>query len=142
MDSNQHSAVSEQKGKPKMLFVDDSTRRIHDALRKYGEKYDVTICANVPEALRYLSREDWAVVSLDFDLNGYDFQDPTDKDCGMEIVRYIATTGWPPQKPKPNFVLHSSNAFGAKLMGNVLDKMGFLVQRWRYQYDDRGELIS
>lgn len=122
--------------KPRMLFVDDSTKRIHSALRNHSGKYDVTICANVPEALRYISREEWDVVSLDYDLNGHDFQQPEDPACGMEIVRYIQKMGWPPGKPKPLFILHSSNAFGATLMEETLKSMDFpnvLVQRYRYE---------
>jgi hypothetical protein len=122
--------------KGRMLFVDDSTKRLMDALKKYADRFDVTICANVPEALRYLSREEWDVVSLDFDLNGYDYQDPNDKNCGMEIVRYIYKCGWPNGKEKPNVIIHSSNIFGANLMFTHLSDLGFPSVRWDpYQYE-------
>lgn len=124
--------------KPKILFVDDSTKRIHAALKKYGEQYDVTICANVPEALRYLSREDWSVVSLDFDMNGYDFQDPGEITCGLEIVRYIGRCGgWPNAKKKPDhIIIHSSNIFGANLMFRRLEEMGFFAKYEPFQYPE------
>lgn len=102
--------------KPKMLFVDDRSKRIHAALRKYSAEYEVTIAPNVPEALRLLSGNDWDVVSLDFDLDGNDFGDPDSKTCGMEIIRYIEKTPWPEKKRVPDFVLHSSNLFAAELM--------------------------
>lgn len=102
--------------KLKMLFVDDRSKRIHAALRKYGDKYEVTIAPNVPEALRLLSGQEWDVVSLDFDLDGNDFGDPESKTCGMEIVRYLEKTPWPKKKRLPEFILHSSNSFGAELM--------------------------
>lgn len=119
----------------RMLFVDDSTRRIHSALKKYADLYDVTICANVPEALRYLSSREWDMVSLDFDLNGQDFQDPDEKTCGMEIVRYLTKTSWPADRHMPKFIIHSSNALGARLMSQGLRKLGFEVWEERYQYE-------
>lgn len=122
--------------KPKLLFVDDSTKRIHAALKKYGDEYDVTICANVPEALRYLSREDWSVVSLDFDLNGYDYLFPDDKDCGMEIARYIETCGWPEKWEKPRIIIHSSNAFGSNIMVEKFLLLGFFVAWDPFQYPE------
>jgi len=111
--------------KQKMLFVDDRSKRIHHALTEFSPLYDVTIASNVPEALRAMSREYWDVVSLDHDLNGHDFQDPDTPTCGMEIVRYIQKTGWPPQRQKPIFWIHSSNLFAAHLMVVTLISMGF-----------------
>lgn len=102
--------------KPKMLFVDDRSKRIHAALKKYGDEFDVTIAPNVPEALRLLSSQSWRIVSLDADLDGNDFVDPASSFSGMEIVRYIKKTKWPKEKPAPSFVIHSSNEFVAELM--------------------------
>jgi len=109
--------------KPKMLFVDDSSKRIHSALRKYGEEYELTISPNVPETLRLLSKQEWDVVSLDFDLDGNDFGDPDSKTCAMEIVRYLGRTGWPITKPIPAFWVHSSNEFGSTLLIHSLCRM-------------------
>lgn len=106
--------------KPKMLFVDDRSHRIHAAFLKHKEKYDVTIAPNVIEALRLLSAQDWDVVSLDFDLNGYDFCDPDSKDCAMEIVRTFVKTGWPTSRHFPDIIIHSSNLFGAQLLRRAL----------------------
>lgn len=113
--------------KQKMLFVDDRTKRIHYALNEYSKDYDVTIATCVPEALRQLSGNQWDVVSLDHDLNGHDFQDPDTPTCGMEIVRYIAKTGWPKWIRQPVFWVHSSNLFAAHLMTVELQKLGFVV---------------
>lgn len=110
--------------KAKMLFVDDRTKRIHHALENFPE-YDVTIATCVPEALRQMSSQDWDVVSLDHDLNGYDFQDSDTPTCGMEIVRYIGKTGWPVQRKKPQMWVHSSNLFAAHLMVVSLTELGF-----------------
>lgn len=110
--------------KRKMLFVDDRAKRIHYALENFPE-FAVTIAPCVPEALRALSREDWDVVSLDHDLNGHDFEDPDTPTCGMEIVRYILKTGWPPQRKIPQFWIHSSNLFAANLMIVTLKQGGY-----------------
>lgn len=114
--------------KPSLLFIDDRTKRLMHALNEYGKLYDVTIAANVPEALRRLCMQDWDIVSLDHDLNGNDFQNPNDPNCGMEIVRYIIKCGWPPQRRKPDFWVHSSNLFAAHLMVVELTAFGF--QAW------------
>lgn len=114
-----------QSTKPRMLFVDDRTKRLEYALSVYAKEYDVTIATNVPEALRQMSRQDWDVIDLDHDLNGHDFEDPDTPTCGMEIVRYIGKTGWPVQLRKPTFWVHSSNLFAAHLMTTTLSEYGF-----------------
>lgn len=99
----------------RFLFVDDRSKRIHEALEKYSG-FELVIAPNVPEALRLLSRYDWDIVSLDFDLNGNDFSDPDSRTCGMEIVRYLERTAWPKSRKLPDFIVHSSNLFAAELM--------------------------
>lgn len=121
--------------KPKMLFVDDRSKRIHTALSNYSEEYDVTIAANVHEALRALSSEDFSIVSLDHDLNGCDFEDPDSTTCGMEIVRYLQKTGWPDLKPKPEFWIHSHNLFAAHLMWGCLHGMGLVAYHKPFIYE-------
>lgn len=120
--------------KPKMLFVDDRTKRIHYALENYTSKYDVTIATNVLEALRQLSAQEWDVVSLDHDLTGCDFEDPDTPTCGMEIVRYIEKCGWPSARKMSEVVVHSSNLFAAHLMTIRLMKIGFSVKYERIVY--------
>lgn len=110
--------------KAKMLFVDDRTKRIHYALNNFPE-FDVTIATCVPEALRQMVKQNWDVISLDHDLDGHDFQDPDTPTCGMEIVRYIKKTGWPPKLRKPEFWIHSSNLFAAHLMVVELTEAGY-----------------
>ena len=131
--------------KLKMLFVDDRKKRIHYALENFSDKFEVTIAPCVPEALREMSAQDWDVISLDHDLNGYDFQDPDTPTCGMEIVRYIAKTGWPLQRKKPEFWIHSSNLFAAHLMTVSLNEIG--LDAWykpiiynieHMKYDEKG----
>ncbi len=121
--------------KPKMLFMDDRTKRIHSALRQYGEKWDLAIVTNVKECLRYLSDNDYAEVHLDFDLGGEDFQDPWGVGTGMDVVRYIEKFGWPTGKPKPIFRVHSSNVFAAFLMVKRLQDMDLIAVWERFVYD-------
>lgn len=109
--------------KPKLLFVDDRTKRIHYAMTEYGKTYDVTIATCVPEALRQLCAQNWDIIDLDHDLNGHDFQDPDTTTCGMEIVRYVQRCGWPEQRKKPIWRVHSSNLFAAHLMKVAIDSL-------------------
>ena len=139
-----------QTAKPKMLFVDDRSKRIHSALRKYADKYDVTIAPNVPEALRLLSSQSWRVVSLDADLDGNDFVDSNSEQSGMEIVRYITREKWP-MGHLPRFIIHSSNEFVAEMMYQslyrwLMNTMGVqvsvpegMLRKERYVYDEGAE---
>lgn len=127
-----------------MLFVDDRSKRIYYALNNFPE-YDVTIAPNVKEALRQMSAIDFDIVSLDHDLTGIDFEDPDSPTCGMEIVRYIGKTGWPHQRKRPEFWVHSSNLFAAHLMYISLKDQGFdtwykpvYYKKENMQYDEQG----
>lgn len=120
----------------KMLFVDDRSKRIHAALEKY-RGWDITIAPNFFEAMRLLSSQVYDVVSLDHDLNGCDFEDPDSPTCGMEIVRYLAKTGWPTGRYKPEFIIHSKNLFAAHLMVTALNQMGFHAYYQPFDYEKK-----
>lgn len=122
------------KPKPKMLFLDDRRKRIESARAKYGDKFALTVVSNVKECLRAMSEEDWEEVHLDHDLNGDDFQDPDDPTAGMEVVRYIVKTGWPPNKRKPIFRVHSSNIFASWFMVRTLQEAGHIAVWERFEY--------
>lgn len=113
----------------RILFVDDRWKRIQWALSIYNKEtgWELVLAPNFYEAMRALSSRDFDVVSLDHDLNGCDFQDPDSSTCGMEIVRYIQKTGWPDQRQKPAFWIHSSNLFASHLLTVSLADMGFDV---------------
>lgn len=127
--------VFDRNRKRRMLFLDDKTKRIDSARRQYGEKWDLTVVTNAKECLRALSAEDWDEVHLDHDLNGDDFQEPWDPTSGMAVVRYIETCGWPANKPKPIFRVHSSNIFAAHLMVKTLQGIGLYAFWERFVYD-------
>jgi len=122
--------------KEKMLFLDDRSKRLMSAIQKYSDRYDLTIVCNVKECLRYLCRQEWDILSLDHDLNGDDFQDPDDKNSGMEVVRYIAKTGWAINFKKPEIWIHSSNLFAANLMIDVLYEAGIKAYYHKFEYDN------
>jgi len=136
-----------EKPLPKMLFLDDRTKRIESAMKKYAGKYDLTIVTNVKECLRYLCRREFDIVSLDHDLDGDDFQDPDDETSGMEVVRYIVKCGgFPPsQIVVPEVWIHSSNLLAANLMVIELLKVGIPAYFRRFEYGDEikfGDLES
>lgn len=112
-------------GKPKLLFLDDRTKRIHAALEQFSDKFEVVIVTNVKECLRALAQDDFAWVHLDHDLRGVDFEDPDSPECGMEVVRYLVKTGWPERKNHPIFLVHSRNLFAGHLMVRTLVTAGF-----------------
>lgn len=130
--------------KAKLLFVDDRARRIREAIAQYGSIYDLTIAPNVPEALKALSGGEFDIVSLDHDMEAQEFQDPDDPGCAMEIIRYIRKTGWPGHKCKPEFWVHSYNAFAAHSMLGSLQELGFTARlnTLRYPKYDRGLLAG
>jgi len=119
----------------RMLFLDDRTKRIEAARKKYAQQYDVTFVHNVKECLRYLCREEFDIVSLDHDLNGDDFQDPDEVLSGMEVVRYIEKCG-AHTVDGIEFWVHSSNLFAANLMITRLTDMGLKAFYHRFQYGD------
>ena len=123
---------------PRMLFLDDRTKRIEAARKKYAQLYDVTYVHNAKECLRYLCRQEYDIVSLDHDLNGDDFQNPDDVTSGMEVVRYIVKCGgFPPtQLIVPEVWIHSSNLLAANLMISELFKVGIPAYFRRFEYDD------
>lgn len=119
--------------KLKMLFLDDRSKRIHDALKEYT-KFDVTVVPNVLECLRAMAKEDYHIISLDIDLGGMDFVDPESPFSGMAVVHYLEKTGWPPEKVKPRIIIHSSNIFAATDMERRFKKLGFRVKRTPFYY--------
>ena len=134
-----YGSPKEMKVLPRMLFLDDRTKRIEAARKNYTQQYDVTYVHNAKECLRYLCREEFDIVSLDHDLNGDDFQDPDDTTSGMEVVRYIVKCGgFPPsQIVKPVIWIHSSNGFAANLMINELLKVSIHALHRRFEYNPK-----
>lgn len=113
--------------KPKLLFLDDRTGRLEMAFRKFSGEFEITIATTVKECLRQMCREDYAEIHMEHDLGGEDFVNPFSPDSGMEVVRYIEITGWPWNKKRPIFKVHSLNLFAAFLMVTTLKKIGMMA---------------
>ena len=123
---------------PRMLFLDDRTKRIEAARKQYTQQYDVTFVHNAKECLRYLCKKGWDIVSLDHDLDGNDFQDPDEVTSGMEVVRYIEKTTKliDSNAGSPEFWIHSSNIFAAQLMLDTLNSIGIKAYYRKFEYGD------
>ena len=129
--------MTESERLPRMLFLDDRTKRIESARKQYEGKYELTIVTNAKECLRYLCREEFDIVSLDHDLDGNDFQDPDCVTSGMEVVRYIAKCGgFLTGTHIPEFWIHSSNLLAANLMSAYLLKADIPSYYRRFEYGD------
>ena len=127
--------MTESERLPRMLLLDDRTKRIEAARKKYTQQYDVTFVHNAKECLRYLCKQEWDIVSLDHDLDGNDFQSPEDTSSGMEVVRYMKV--WMDQYPKPEVWVHSSNLFASRVMLSILKEYGFRAYYRKFEYDEQ-----
>jgi len=110
--------------KKRMLFLDDRTERIEKARELYKDYYDLTIVTNVKECLRYLTLHKWDIVSLDFDLNGGEFQDYSDENTGAEIVRWMINMRWIEHNLHTEIRIHSTNLYAARNMCDDLIHRG------------------
>ena len=131
--------VEEEKPLPRMLFLDDSTKRIESAREQYSNLYDVTYVHTTKECLRYLCRETYDILSLDHDLGGIDFQDPNDVTSGMEVVRYLEECDAGETIDETEVWVHSSNLFAANAMIKRLNDLGMKAYYKRFQYGDKKE---
>lgn len=106
----------------RVLFLDDREERIEWARERYG-RFSLFIARTTKEALLMLVRHEFDLVSLDHDLNHESFVDSNRKDCGMEVVRWIAAC-----KPTiPKIVVHSANGEAASRMVEALATSGYNV---------------
>lgn len=128
--------MNEEK-KKRILFLDDRSKRLHSALKKFGDQ--VTLVCTVKETRNKLVREFWDVVSLDHDLNFEEFVDSDRKDCGMEIVRFLVENKAfldHLRTQSTQFVIHSSNRIGAMKMAGKLMEAGYNSFWSPWEYDD------
>lgn len=126
--------------KPKLLFLDDRSKRLHGALKKYGEQYDVTLVCTAKECIKMLSNEGpWDVVSLDHDLDFDEFVPSLLPGTGMEVVRWLCENyemlEYVYMIPK-FIILHSSNYISALQMWKRLKESGYTAEYERFTYDD------
>lgn len=135
--------------KPRLLFFDDRSKRLHAALKKYGDDYDVTLVCTVKECIKMLSNDGpWDVVSLDHDLDFEEFVPSLLPNTGMEVVRwlcenvefmrqsYLEVVNGRSVWRKPCFVIHTSNEAASFQMYRRLFNSEYHVEEERFTYDD------
>lgn len=136
--------------KPKLLFLDDRSKRLHAALKKYGEEYDVTLVCTVKECIKMLSNEGpWDVVSLDHDLDYEEFVPSLLPNTGMEVVRwlcenidYMRMVNYGRDEVEERLlwfriIIHTSNKAAAFRMETRLRDAGYnKIKCERFTYDD------
>lgn len=117
----------------RMLFLDDDDQRHKSFLKKFPYATTVTTAEACIEALK---RHPWDVVWLDHDLGGEVYRNPKDKNCGMEVVRwlteYITSVG--------QIVVHTLNHPAGIRMVDTLVDHGYNVFRLTFLELDKAKL--
>ena len=104
----------------KVLILEDDPMRI----RKFKSFYPgCVVVSHANECIQQLKSDSWDLISLDHDLNWQMFVDPSDADCGMEVVRFMASD----KVPVKSVILHSANKEAVKLMHDGLASAGYNV---------------
>ena len=105
------------------LFLDDDPDRASAFLSRHPDAVWVKTVAECVEKLA----GPWDEVHLDHDLGGELYVDVNRDDCGMEVVRWLATE---PRKylRRARFTVHSHNMVAAFEMSYRLRMLGFRVQ--------------
>lgn len=107
----------------KLVLDDDKSRMAKFFLaKKQGEELRQVWGAE--ECIQDLKSEEWDLVSLDHDLRGQPYDDPTEENSGSEVVRWIVAN-----KPKvKEFVVHSYNFKAAPSMVKALQEAGYKAE--------------
>ena len=108
----------------KILFCDDDSSRHSKFFQTKEQGDELRQVWNAADCIEALKEGRYDLVSLDHDLNGEAYQNPTEKNTGSEVVRFI-TANKPDVK---EFVVHSYNEFAAKNMVEDLQKAGYRVE--------------
>ena len=125
-----------------ILFLDDDQNRAAVAYnRMVPEKRNVTIwCKTSFEAISVLDDDDYVTklteVHLDHDLGGKHFQDPTEENCGMEVIRFIEKSEEtnPGRYKHISFTIHSFNFDAGKEMCSRLMDLSIEVKYIPFGY--------
>lgn len=122
--------------KKRILFLDDRSKRLHSALKRWGDQ--VVLVTTVEETMRFLA-EDWDEIYLDHDLNYEMFVDSNREDCGMEVVRFLVRNS--PymshlMRGDVLFICHSSNRPAGEKMAVALLNEGYRAKYERWEYSD------
>jgi len=99
----------------RILILEDSSER-HKKFRKFLHNHQVTIVANVPEAIGLLTNQTWDCLFLDHDL-GDQIMVASGSGTGYEVARWLEEH--PDRHPK-KIVLHTFNPNGLEQMQAAL----------------------
>lgn len=109
-----------------MIVLEDDDRRI--AFLKRAVCDNVTVTRTVPECIECLRGSEGHYLSLDHDLGGEEFVDSARKDCGMEVIRWLAKQ----REENPDaldwlhtIVCHSHNVEAREAMVAALHAAGY-----------------
>lgn len=108
----------------RVLFLDDDHRRI--ALFQQfveGLDCDLTIVETADQCIARLSEARYDLVLLDHDLGGEIYCDSSREDCGMEVVRWLATS----RGDHGAFIVHTHNEIAGASMYFELKGLGYSV---------------
>lgn len=98
----------------KILVVEDDGYRIH-FFTQWLRGYSVTVATSARRAIRLLRKESFDIVFLDHDLGGRTFVDPSDRNTGAEVARFMAA-----EHMLMRTVIHSQNAAGITYIQSIL----------------------
>ena len=104
----------------KILFLDDNGLR-RAAARIAFNGHDFVIVETAADAIEYLKKFNFDMVSLDHDLGGRFFDNSARVDCGMEVVRWIVSN----RPVIPTINIHSWNEDAANNMVKFLTDAGY-----------------
>lgn len=115
-----------------IIFLDDDPFRAALAYQRMPKEVSrkVIWCKTAQEVISILEDEEYIkrleTIHLDHDLEGV-YQDPCEKNCGMEVVRFIETLD-PKVLKHVRFNVHSWNNHQAIKMIQRLKKLGLRVE--------------
>ena len=117
----------------RILFLDDDPLRAAAFLAVHPQAHWVQ---TAEDCLACLS-EPWDEIHLDHDLGRETYVDPDRDDCGMAVVRRLASLSSPHLK-QARFVVHSRNANAACMMTLHLEALGYRVEARPFGCDAPG----
>lgn len=107
--------------KLKVLILEDDKRRVNIFLKELWPYCSIKWVESVDACIIELKETKYDALFLDHDLEHTVYSDPSGKNVGFEVVRWLAGN-----KPAIGFVLvHSCNAYAAPLMYKDLVSAGY-----------------
>jgi hypothetical protein len=104
----------------RVLFLDDDPDRADAFLRENPE----AVWVETVEACVGRLGERWDEVHLDHDLGGQTFVDSAEKDCGMEVIRWLCSQPCE-HLHQTHFIVHTHNSLAGLLMVLQMRSRGY-----------------